>query len=338
MLRLQRASAGSGKTYTLAKKFIWYLIAIKEVGKAWRLRTAREIADGLPRILAVTFTNKATNEMKQRIVDRLADLAMADGSGSIDPGQLSEIAYLKEFTSELNATPQAVGTTAKIALKQLLNNYSDFKVSTIDSFFQTILRTFAYESNLNDGYQVEIDSEAVAAAGVDSAFDHVNTSAGPSRTSYWLAELIRITGTEKKNKKWNIFQKSNDDYSIYTRLLNSLRKLENENFKLIRNELDDYFDKAEGSDPLISVYQNINREFDSIVTSRMEQIRTSVSKLNRLIAECGLDLATDFLKTESGRLMKLNKICKRKTIDSETAFKPGDFSKKEVFPAERRVM
>lgn len=61
MLQLQRASAGSGKTYTLAKKFIWFLIAVKTGSGHWRLRSAAEIADGLPRILAITFTNKATN-------------------------------------------------------------------------------------------------------------------------------------------------------------------------------------------------------------------------------------------------------------------------------------
>jgi len=74
MLQLQRASAGSGKTYTLAKKFILFLISIKEDGKKRRLRTRNEITDGLARILAITFTNKATNEMKQRIVEKLADL------------------------------------------------------------------------------------------------------------------------------------------------------------------------------------------------------------------------------------------------------------------------
>ncbi|MDE6299855.1 MAG: UvrD-helicase domain-containing protein, partial [Muribaculaceae bacterium] len=65
MLQLQRASAGSGKTYTLAKKYIWFLITVSRPDGKRRLRNPREIADELPRILAITFTNKATNEMKQ---------------------------------------------------------------------------------------------------------------------------------------------------------------------------------------------------------------------------------------------------------------------------------
>lgn len=61
----------------------------------------------------------------------------------------------------------------------LLNNYSDFKVSTIDSFFQSILRTFAYEANLNDSYQVEIDTDYLATAAVDATLDTINNTLNP---------------------------------------------------------------------------------------------------------------------------------------------------------------
>ncbi len=75
MLQLQRASAGSGKTYLLAKKFIEYFISKREEGGPRRLRSARELRDSLKHILAITFTNKATNEMKLRIIDKLNSLA-----------------------------------------------------------------------------------------------------------------------------------------------------------------------------------------------------------------------------------------------------------------------
>lgn len=178
MLQIQRASAGSGKTFTLAKKYIWFLIAVRPDGKSWRLRTPREIADGLPRILAVTFTNKATNEMKQRIVEKLASLSKAE-TVNLSEEEASRIDYLDEFSSSLGVDRKDIGRNCRIALELLLNDYSDFRVSTIDSFFQTILRTFAYESNLNDSYQVEIDSEFIAAAAVDATLDDINNS--PSR-------------------------------------------------------------------------------------------------------------------------------------------------------------
>ena len=75
MLTLQRASAGSGKTFTLAKQFIWFFITIRPEGEERRLRTDGELDDSLSHILAVTFTNKATNEMQMRIVDSLHSLA-----------------------------------------------------------------------------------------------------------------------------------------------------------------------------------------------------------------------------------------------------------------------
>ena len=71
MLQLQRASAGSGKTYLLAKKFIEYFISRRDENGRRRLRRPRELRDSLQHILAITFTNKATNEMKLRIVDKL---------------------------------------------------------------------------------------------------------------------------------------------------------------------------------------------------------------------------------------------------------------------------
>lgn len=95
--------------------------------------------------------------MKQRIVAKLADIALA-ASGNVTPEMLKNTAYLKEFSEELGVEPSQVGRACRDALFMLLNNYSDFKVSTIDSFFQSILRTFAYEANLNDSYQVEIDT------------------------------------------------------------------------------------------------------------------------------------------------------------------------------------
>ena len=71
LLELHRASAGSGKTYTLAKKYLWYYLTVKDEDGPRRLRSAAELRDSLGHILAVTFTNKATNEMQQRLRSRI---------------------------------------------------------------------------------------------------------------------------------------------------------------------------------------------------------------------------------------------------------------------------
>ena len=95
MFTLQRASAGSGKTYTLAKKYIRLLISETGSNGKSRLLTEAEIHNRLRSILAITFTNKATNEMKQRVIDKLAALAKAAHPEELTEEELDDIDYLK---------------------------------------------------------------------------------------------------------------------------------------------------------------------------------------------------------------------------------------------------
>ena len=134
-LTIYRASAGSGKTYTLAREYIRLLL---------------HNADDYRRILAVTFTNKATEEMKSRIVRDLHRLVIRkDESYSRDIAKFAEIPE--------NDLPAA----ASKVLAHLLHDYSHFSVVTIDSFFQRVIRSFAREMGLFSGYDVELDQDSV---------------------------------------------------------------------------------------------------------------------------------------------------------------------------------
>lgn len=307
MITLQRASAGSGKTYTLTRKYIWFLIAIRNEDGSWRLRTSHEIADGLPRILAITFTNKATNEMKLRIVGKLAELATADSPHNLPPGRLAEIDYLKDFCKELDATPELVGKTCREALSVLLNEYSDFKVSTIDSFFQTVLRTFTYESSLNDSYQVEIDSDFIAAAAVDATLNEIDSEGDGTPARYWLERLMKGEA-DKGTKTWNAFQKGSSS-SVYGRLLASVKRLEKEDFKNVRDELDEYFD-APGiaGDPLREAYERGLEMAETPLLEALKEARRHAARLKSLFKSNSLDAETDGAIHLAGRMSKISRL------------------------------
>lgn len=307
MLQLQRASAGSGKTYTLAKKYIWFLIAVRRHDGKWRLRSPKEIPEALAGILAITFTNKATNEMKQRIVEKLADLARAR-LGTLSEEEAGKIAYLNDFSRDLGTTPAAIGQACQDALSALLNDYSRFKVSTIDSFFQTILRTFAYESNLNDSYQVEIDTDYLATAAVDATLDDINSRTDESSASFWMDELIREDADSGKTS-WNVFQKSNRNDSIYTRLRKAVMKLENEDYKEIKESLDAYFDSpGDGSDPLQAAYTNARDMIRRPLEEALEKARKEARSLKALFRKFGLDPAVEGHRYLKGHLEKLDRL------------------------------
>ena len=143
MLTIYKASAGSGKTFTLAYEYIKTLLGIRAEDGHYRLNSDRHAPGGHRRpgrhraILALTFTNAATDEMKRRIVKQISALADADTFARAD--------YSKRLLDEYGCTPDELRHAAATALSELLYDYANFNVSTIDSFFQGILRTFSRE-------------------------------------------------------------------------------------------------------------------------------------------------------------------------------------------------
>jgi len=282
MLDLHRASAGSGKTYTLAKKYIWYLITISPEGAPRRLRSDTELADSARHILAVTFTNKATNEMQLRIVDKLFELATRTPVWKKDAGGATRIVspdYMDDFTSTLHEGPERIAAVCRKALSILLENYSDFKVSTIDSFFQLVLRTFAYESELNDTYQVELDSEFLSQVGVDGTLEEIDANAADRHTPYWIRKLM-----DRGESKWNIFsrQYSDDIFSAnpYLDFVKSVCRLENEEYKLIRGEEEAYF----ASNPdFIRLYEEMAEKYETPVRQAFLALRRECAETCKML-------------------------------------------------------
>ncbi|MCX6226011.1 MAG: UvrD-helicase domain-containing protein, partial [Bacteroidia bacterium] len=133
---IYRASAGSGKTFMLVRKYL------QQVFKS---------PGDYRRILAVTFTNKAADEMKGRI---LTELDVLDKTPELSP----HLEFLKEYLSQSGDWIQKMAGLIK---SQMLHDYTRISVGTIDSFFQQVLRSFARESGLSSTFQLELDTDLV---------------------------------------------------------------------------------------------------------------------------------------------------------------------------------
>ena len=137
-LTVYKASAGSGKTFTLAVEYIKLLIKDPQNYRY---------------ILAVTFTNKATQEMKQRILSKLYGIAH---------GLKDDDDYFNAVRKDFPQLPETkIRLLAGKALSEMVHNYSYFRVETIDSFFQRILRNLARELDLTANLQVVLNDKEV---------------------------------------------------------------------------------------------------------------------------------------------------------------------------------
>lgn len=154
LLTIYKASAGSGKTFTLAVEYIMRLL-LPDAQKEFE------------HTLAVTFTNKATAEMKGRILETLYGLKhnLKDARPYMD-------AVLKRFKEAGKpVTEQQISQQAGKALTAILHEYSHFRVETIDSFFQSILRNMARELGLAANLQVELSHDEIIDSAVDSLIE-----------------------------------------------------------------------------------------------------------------------------------------------------------------------
>ena len=136
---IYNASAGSGKTFNLVKEYLKILLTSDSL-------------DSYKKILSITFTNKAVNEMKGRIIEGLHDLTKLDSATGINP-------MLELIKKETALTDEQIQLKSVSILKSILINYASFEVSTIDKFTQKIIRNFAYEIKLPVNYEVEIKAQ-----------------------------------------------------------------------------------------------------------------------------------------------------------------------------------
>lgn len=219
-----RASAGSGKTFNLTHEYLRLLFAER---------------DNFMHILAVTFTNKATEEMKSRIIGELYALSSDQHSKQLEGLKISTGLSEKQLRNK-----------AGTILKSLLHKYSGFSVTTIDSFFQRIIRSFTRELGIQGGYSIELDTDALLTEVIDRLLIKAESD---KPLLAWLTMFAE--SLIEKGENWNFRKGIHDLGSEIFR--EEFKSIDEESIKLFSNRsfLTDY--KSE----LYTLHQNIENTY-----------------------------------------------------------------------------
>lgn len=236
-LTVYRASAGSGKTFTLAVEYISLLVKDPE---------------NYQHILAVTFTNKATQEMKMRILSQLYGIA-----NSLQSSQQ----YFNKVKEKTNMPDAVIRNNARAALTLLIHRYNNFRILTIDAFFQQVLRNLAHELGQTANLRVDLNNEEITEKAVDQMIESLEKG---QPVLQWISTYIN--NSIEDDNGWNIIGKiktfgtnifkdfykaheanlkeqlSNaDDFNVYETTLrkrrNDIRKTFNSKARSILNEI-----------------------------------------------------------------------------------------------------
>ena len=211
--QVYNASAGSGKTFTLVKEYLKILLSSTNIYK-------------FQQILAVTFTNKAAAEMKARVVENLQSFSEKEAND-----------MLPVICMETNLTEETVFNRSQLILNAILQNYSAFSITTIDSFTHKLIRTFAHDLHLPMNFEVEMDAESL----LNEAVDVVISKIGEHKE---LTDLLVSYSLQKldDDKAWDISKELkmfakiilNENHAKHLKALNNISIQE---FKILKEKL-----------------------------------------------------------------------------------------------------
>ena len=211
------ASAGSGKTYTLTKEYLKILF-LSSTDDAYR------------KILAITFTNKAVEEMKSRIVSSLYQF-------SIDETSDKAMDLLRDVSKDTNLSIATIKDKSKAIIKNIIHNYAAFDISTIDKFTLKVIRTFEQDLNLPPNFEISLDTDALLQEAIDLVISKAGEDAGLTKLliefskdrtdddKNWdiSAELLKVAGliTNENNAEEikEMSDKSLDDFGVIKKKL-----------------------------------------------------------------------------------------------------------------------
>ncbi|MGM9862626.1 MAG: UvrD-helicase domain-containing protein [Muribaculaceae bacterium] len=313
MLTIYKASAGSGKTYTLALEYIKLLLGRKASvagSDSYALKGSRELRNEHRHILGITFTNKATEEMKSRIVTRLDELAR-----DADTAEYGA-ALMQAYRCDAAPLQQSAAT----ALHQLLCDYRHFHISTIDSFFQSVLRTFAREVDHQGDYDIELDDAYVMTAAVGMMLDDLNY--GDPKTTAKIYRWLQDLAIEQvdKGKDFNIFNRRRQ---FFKDVVSFVKNTGAETFKACADRVHSYLNddpsllqhfKKQLNDRIKKIYADLARQTKDLSDMADAELGdASLVKLSpyfeKISATDGIDIAPATLGLRTANQGKTFRAC-----------------------------
>lgn len=204
--QVYNASAGSGKTFTLVKEYLKVLLNSNDIFR-------------FQKVLAITFTNKAAGEMKERVLENLHDFSEG-----------IENDLFKLIIKEIPVEKSVIQERSKKIIEAILQNYSAFSITTIDSFTHKIIKSFAYDLGLSLNFEVEMDAISLLNEAVDILISKIGTDKD-------LTKLLIDFSLDKADddKSWDISR----ELSEFSRIL--LNEDDTKHFrKLADKKLEDF--------------------------------------------------------------------------------------------------
>ena len=252
------ASAGSGKTYTIAREYLQIILGNPD-------------PNTFQRILAITFTNKAANEMKERVLSHLEMLS--EGKVNTLISQIQDNLGLE--LSELQQRSQDI-------LKNILQYYSAFSINTIDSFTHRLIKSFAYDLKLPMNFEVELDGKLILNEAVENLISKIGTD---KELTEFLIDFAVAKADE--DKSWDITRELNDVAKIILReddvpYVETLSKRSLKEYKSLYNQL------KKLQDSLTDEFQGIGHSFLELLDAKdlgeKDFPRGSIPKFFRVVS------------------------------------------------------
>ncbi|SHM35769.1 ATP-dependent exoDNAse (exonuclease V) beta subunit (contains helicase and exonuclease domains) [Chryseobacterium contaminans] len=215
------ASAGSGKTYALVQRLL--MICLRYPNQQQSIRN----------ILALTFTNKAANEMKERILSWLGNFSASNYAENADLKNIQ-----KAFEEEgLKITIDELHQRSKRLLDHILHNYSTLNIGTIDRFNSRLVRSFSYELGLAKNFNLEIEAEPFLIEAVDKMLDQIGENETISNSFMDYVDYS-LENNERINLNKNLYDSAKEFVKdIHYEHLKNNESFDDANYENIKNTL-----------------------------------------------------------------------------------------------------